>query len=177
MVIDKEKMKAFVNIDTDKIVHIPLSHPSAQQTHLTLDLHLPDIRGISDKHYQEIVAQLNLKPENDNTTMQFFAEQYAQALEDGDEKLSARGIEAMFNILSKEFILSDILGECLKGTRYWCEVELNELAGELGLNFSESDSRGRKLDAVQECLDEDSDKYTYMDEYDINGKMLILCTK
>lgn len=177
MVINKEKMRAFVNIDTDKIVHIPLSHPSAQQTHLTLDLHLPDIRGISDKHYQEIVAQLNLKPENDNATMQFFAEQYAQALEDGDEKLSARGIKAMFNILNKEFILSDILGECLKEARYWCEVELNELAGELGLNFSESDSRGRKLDAVQECLDEDSDKYTYMDEYDINGKMLILCTK
>ena len=169
-------LKAFIDIDEDKVVLIPKDSKYATQTHLTVDIHIPNIRGIRGQDYKDLVAELGYDPTPENASLTYFTERYKEQLKEGVKGLSDTGIEVMFKQINREYILSDIL-TFMPNTLSWHETELSELIAEVGLIVEDDDSRGAKLDAMQDHLDEISDQYCYMDEYEMDGKMFILYTK
>lgn len=177
MPIYKGELKEVINIDTDKIVLVPTSDMLIKENNMLVDLHLSNVRGITESNYQKVIEYFDMQPSSDDETLIYFTKRYKEKMQDGDVELSAKGIKSMFESMNREYILSDVFAVCMKDVNYWYETEIDELIVETNAPIDLTEDLAGKLIDMQDYLDDISDRYCYMDEYKIDEKMMILYTK
>lgn len=162
-----------LNVDTNKIVSIPLSNPLVMRQNALYQLDTFDVLAIDNASYKDIAGFLSLNENEEDTNKPFFIN-LCKTLQIDGLKLSDTGLGYVYEVIRAYSgdSMTGILDTLAKDDRVWGEVSLDDALLEYSINPHDM-SEDEKLAAVVKSINESEDR-SYHASYEQNGTTTIL---
>lgn len=170
-------MTPVLNTDSDQIVMLPLDHASVVRQNALVVIDELNIMGIDDKHYSELVVQLDLDGSGEEVSEAYFVKRCRESAGyDSSVMLYHKGYRHIYKQLrAKHLSLEHILANIPKYIENFGETTADGVLGELEGDYSKLSWEEKQVAAANSLESDWSAKYETT--YDVHGNQVMLYSR